>query len=355
WYHNNTNTPISGATNMTYEVQASDIGKKLIFGVTPKAKTGVNLVGTQASSIVAAAVASSVITTVNPVSITANNSETANLSLNLKDIYGAGITGKTVTFASSLAGTSVSATTGVNGTYTATIKGTTQGVAVITPKVLEDAALVIEAPSLTLATPITLTILVDGKNFDVTSNFPTTGFIGANFQLQFNGNNPNIGDYTWTSSQPWVTVGGTGKVSFDGIPTSSTKSVTITATPVLGGKDRVTYTFTVNNWFTPTESTRSFDESMNKCFSQGSILPTRNILTDGMDVRGVGSLYGEWGNLGSYKNSRFPWSGAALSEYRSITLYESDSNQTYGVFLYDGYYHHYSKNLLQNNVCVNNL
>ncbi|MFT2798924.1 hypothetical protein [Serratia sp. N21D137] len=70
WYHNNTNTPISGATNMTYEVQASDIGKKLIFGVTPKAKTGVNLTGGQAVSVATATVTSGAAPVASNVTIT---------------------------------------------------------------------------------------------------------------------------------------------------------------------------------------------------------------------------------------------------------------------------------------------
>ncbi|WP_236874406.1 Ig-like domain-containing protein [Citrobacter portucalensis] len=240
-----------------------------------------------------------------PATITADGAEKSTVTLTLKDANGNPVSGQTVTFGSSLAGTTVSSVTdNGDGTYSATLTGTAAGSTDITAQV-GGSAFGVTAATVTLTAPAPTTLSVNGATFDLNSGFPTTGFTGATFQVQMNGSVANNADYTWSKDQSWVSVDGSGNVSFTGTASSATKTVTITATPTAGGTP-FTYTFTVNTWMTNSGLTAmKWNDADSYCSSRGESLPSRSDLSAGYGVRSVGSLFAEWGNMGNYGGSGF--------------------------------------------------
>lgn len=132
-----------------------------------------------------------------------------------------------------------------------------------------------------------------GRQFTGDSGFPKTGFAGASFTLSIDNGTLPVTDYSWSSSQPWVSVSN-GTVTFTGKPTSGTKSVTITATPK-SGKGAVTWAFTLESWFTFIGGVKGIAETDNTCSNLGQSVPSKDLL-DYTDMGGtrVGSLWSEW-------------------------------------------------------------
>ncbi len=167
-------------------------------------------------------------------------------------------------------------------------------------------ALGVNAASVTLrVVPAFSDVLVNGTNFGLNDGFPTTGFIGAEFTLNVTG---LATDYNWSSSNPsWVNVDSNGKVSF--IAEGNSSPVTITATPVAGGKP-LNYDFTVTDWFISDKNSAPVTASAanNYCVSTLSIeQPTRLNLTIGQRAGGSNALWSEWGDLraANYPNASF--------------------------------------------------
>ncbi|OWF85079.1 hypothetical protein B4916_23385 [Yersinia intermedia] len=160
-----------------------------------------------------------------------------------------------------------------------------------------------------LKVPKPVMLQVNGTSFALGASFPTTGFTGATFTFWMNGIDTEANDsYTWGSDQPWVSVSD-GQVTFTGIPTAATRTVTITATPDAGG-EAMTYSFSLARWFTHNGLTKS-DGSTNDtvCTAQGAQVPGRQGVTNDTGsgaTRGTGSLWSEWGAMPHYGSH---WSG----------------------------------------------
>lgn len=135
----------------------------------------------------------------------------------------------------------------------------------------------------------------NSRIFTGDSGFPKTGFAGASFTLSIDNGTLPVTDYTWSSSQSWVSVSN-GTVTFTGKPTSGTKNVTITATPK-SGKGTVTWSFTLESWFTLIGGAKGIAETDSTCSSLGQSVPSKDLL-DYTSFGGtqVGSLWSEWAN-----------------------------------------------------------
>ncbi|HDL6964654.1 TPA: hypothetical protein PXM28_004088, partial [Yersinia enterocolitica] len=151
-----------------------------------------------------------------------------------------------------------------------------------------------------VAIPQLTGITVNGTTFAVNAGFPSTGFAQAFFTLNVTG---SPSDYTWSSSSSWATVDSSGKVSFT--QKGDSTPVTITATLKAGGA-ALSYTFSVNSWFINNGSTAmTWSDASNWCTTQSAAQATRAQLTQGTNIRGVGSLWSEWGVMGNYPGSGF--------------------------------------------------
>ncbi|MCS3490667.1 Ig-like domain-containing protein [Enterobacter sp. SLBN-59] len=254
--------------------------------------------------------------TATPDTITADGTSVSVITLTLKDAQGNLIKDRSdVEFVSSLANSAVGTVTNkADGTYTANLTGTAAGETSVTVT-LDGSAFGVAAAKVTLTpspepVPESTTLAVNGATFAASSHFPTTGFTGAKFQVLLSGSASNNSNYNWSADQGWVSVDASGSVSFTGTATSGTKTVTITATPKAGGAP-LTYTFTVSKWFTDNRgNSMNWGTADRHCSFRGG-LPTVADLTSGQLVRGVGSLWAEWGRPGG----AYPGSGLIDSYY----------------------------------------
>ena len=286
-----------GTTSITAQVNGS------AFGVTPVVVTLLAGSPDVAHSALAAGSAS----------IVADGNKASALTLTLKDIYGNIVTGQTVSFVSSLSGTTMgNVTDNGDGTYTADLTGTSEGITSITAMV-NGSAFGVAAVSVELIA--TLTLSTNGKTYSATSGFPSTGFHNADFQILLNGNVP--ANYIWSSNRPWVHVSSSGKVTLTGTPSAGSKSVTLTGTPGSGGTPQ-TYIFTVNNWYTTPGSTKmTKTDGSAYCSNHGAVQISAG---DG------NALMREWGGLNAYPASDFGMVTDTKFETFTTTLYDSWNN-----------------------------
>lgn len=146
WYRDG--QAITGATAATNRLTAADETHTITFGVTPVSVTGSpatgNEVRSSATSVIIAStnqLAASVsaadsVFTLTPTTIDADGHATAPLSFTAKDAQQQPVSGLTVTFPTSgVAGITVSSVTETNGVYTATLSGSSAGVAHLTVNV----------------------------------------------------------------------------------------------------------------------------------------------------------------------------------------------------------------------------
>ncbi|MBV8045358.1 inverse autotransporter beta domain-containing protein, partial [Pluralibacter sp.] len=265
-----------GQTNITAQVNGS------AFSVTPAVVT---LVAGNPDAAHSSLVSGSG-------SILADGNASARLTITLKDIYDNVVTGQTVNFISSLQGTTVgNVTDNDDGTYTADLTGTSEGITSITALVNGSA---FSVPAVSVELIAILTLSTNGKNYSSTSGFPGTGFRNADFQILLNGSVP--ANYTWSSNRPWVQVSNNGKVTLAGTPSGGSKTVTLTGNSSYGGTPQV-YTFTVNHWFTtPGNLKMNGNDGRDYCSSNGAVQISA---IDGDDV------FQEWGGLNAYPASDF--------------------------------------------------
>jgi len=235
---------------------------------------------------------------VSPASIQADNATTSTVSFTAKDAQGRLVTGLAASDLSFMTGATATTTVGTitenNGTYSFTIKGRAPATLVVAPMINGVTLLGMHTASVNItALPNPFVNITSNKVvFALGNGFPTTGSLGAKFTI----NTPDGPTrYTWTSSQPWVSVSAGGEVSFTGSPTSSTKSVTITA---IQGNNHLSYTFALQKWFAKGSSNATFSNVGAECRNNGGDVP------EPMDIAGpliakrvVGSLWGEWGNM----------------------------------------------------------
>ncbi|WON75741.1 Ig-like domain-containing protein [Serratia sp. UGAL515B_01] len=132
----------------------------------------------------------------------------------------------------------------------------------------------------------------------ISSGFPTTAFKNANFQLSPHGVAATNTNYDWESSDANVAVSSAGLVTFADNPSGE---VTITATWKQDNSKVFTYKFNVGLWVVSSSNAAvSQAAAITACQSAGGRLATSSELASGVSVRGTGSLFAEWGNLGSY-------------------------------------------------------
>ncbi|HGA3141970.1 TPA: invasin domain 3-containing protein, partial [Enterobacter hormaechei] len=174
-------------------------------------------------------------------------------------------------------------------------------------------------------------ITVNGYTFAKDAGFPTTGFTGATFTL--NTENGSAADYTWETNASWVSVN-SGVVTFTGKGTGD--KVSIIGTPVSGEEYTVEYSFTLHTWFDPSGGRgpnnpkfNSWTAAQKQCAALPgkTSLPSSQQVSRGSFVRGVGSLWSEYGSPFDYGESGFEGTGQDahwLVEYGGTTVDGSD-------------------------------
>ncbi len=196
------------------------------------------------------------------------------------------------------------------GEYKATVTGGGEGIATLIPVLngVHQAGLSTTIEFISAGTrPMTGTVSVNGANLPAAS-FPSQGFTGAYYQL----NNDNFApgktaaDYAFSSTASWVGVDATGKVTFKNDGDSNT--VEITATPRSGGAIYQTQVRVKGWWKDNNNIILPLSRAENYCNNEignGYAIPDVNLLSSGENRREIGSLFGEWGDMGHYMDADF--------------------------------------------------
>ncbi|MFB4044495.1 Ig-like domain-containing protein [Escherichia coli] len=197
-----------------------------------------------------------------------------------------------------------------SGEYKATVTGGGEGIATLIPVLngVHQAGLNTTIEFISAGTrPMTGTVSVNGANLPAAS-FPSQGFTGAYYQL----NNDNFApgktaaDYAFSSTASWVGVDATGKVTFKNDGDSNT--VEITATPRSGGAIYQTQVRVKGWWKDNNNIILPLSRAENYCNNEignGYAIPGVNLLSSGENQREIGSLFGEWGDMGHYMDADF--------------------------------------------------
>ncbi|EFN8536001.1 hypothetical protein D3G31_21745 [Escherichia coli] len=195
------------------------------------------------------------------------------------------------------------------GEYTVTVTGGKEGTATLIPMLngVHQANLSISLNLIQSIKEMSGHVTANNHTFS-TAKFPSEGFAGAYYTL----NNDNfeagktVDDYMFSSSQGWVSVDASGKVSFANIGDQT--SVTISAIPRQGGTTYQTLIKLKGWWVNNGNHTNIWLAANALCHAKndGYNLPGIAHLTSGENKRTQGSLYGEWGNVGAFSsNSQF--------------------------------------------------
>ena len=226
------------------------------------------------------------------------------------------------------------------GEYKATVTGGGEGIATLIPVLngVHQAGLSTTIEFISAETrPMTGTVSVNGANLPAAS-FPSQGFTGAYYQL----NNDNFApgktaaDYTFSSTASWVDVDTSGKVTFKNV--GDRNAVIITATPRSGGAIYQTQVRVKGWWVNHGNNLMQLSQAENYCSNQvgnGYTLPRADLLSNGHMRREIGSLYGEWGDMGNYMNeadfySMVYWSSnSAGAGQQYIVSLETGTQNTY--------------------------
>lgn len=195
------------------------------------------------------------------------------------------------------------------GEYTVTVTGGKEGTATLIPMLngVHQANLSISLNLIQSIKEMSGHVTANNHTFS-TAKFPSEGFAGAYYTL----NNDNfeagktVDDYMFSSSQGWVSVDASGKVSFANIGDQT--SVTISAVPRQGGTTYQTLIKLKGWWVNNGNHTNIWLAANALCHAKndGYNLPGITHLTSGENKRTQGSLYGEWRNVGAFSsNSQF--------------------------------------------------
>ncbi|EFP7778818.1 TPA: hypothetical protein JN730_003494 [Shigella flexneri] len=195
------------------------------------------------------------------------------------------------------------------GEYTVTVTGGKEGTATLIPMLngVHQANLSVSLNLIHSIKEMSGHVTANNHTFS-TAKFPSEGFAGAYYTL----NNDNfeagktVDDYMFSSSQSWVSVDASGKVSFANIGDQT--SVTISAVPRQGGTTYQTLIKLKGWWVNNGNHTNIWLAANALCHAKndGYNLPSITHLTSGENKRTQGSLYGEWGNVGAFSsNSQF--------------------------------------------------
>ena len=195
------------------------------------------------------------------------------------------------------------------GEYTVTVTGGKEGIATLIPMLngVHQANLSISLNLIHSIKEMSGHVTANNHTFS-TAKFPSEGFAGAYYTLD-NDNfeaGKTVDDYMFSSSQGWVSVDASGKVSFANIGDQT--SVTISAVPRQGGTTYQTLIKLKGWWVNNGNHTNIWLAANALCHAKndGYNLPGITHLTSGENKRTQGSLYGEWGNVGAFSsNSQF--------------------------------------------------
>ncbi|MFV9996966.1 MAG: inverse autotransporter beta domain-containing protein [Arsenophonus endosymbiont of Dermacentor nuttalli] len=145
-------------------------------------------------------------------------------------------------------------------------------------------------------------IQVNGHQFNLNDGFPSIGFRNATFTIETNGDDAD--KFDWQSDQPsWVRVKN-GKVDFIGDASSQSKTVTITAQHKTGGSP-LTYKIKLDKWATYYEDVIRLDTARGFCLEKNKRLPVVKELSMQQNLRGMNSIWGEWGSRNYYQVPNF--------------------------------------------------
>ncbi|EPR0616201.1 Ig-like domain-containing protein [Escherichia coli] len=226
------------------------------------------------------------------------------------------------------------------GEYKATVTGGGEGIATLIPVLngVHQAGLNTTIGFISAeARPMTGTVSVNGATLPAAS-FPSQGFTGAYYQL----NNDNFApgktaaDYAFSSTASWVDVDTSGKVTFKNV--GDRNAVIITAPPRSGGAIYQTQVRVKGWWVNHGNNLMQLSQAENYCSNQvgnGYTLPRADLLSNGHMRREIGSLYGEWGDMGNYMNeadfySMVYWSSnSAGAGQQYIVSLETGTQNTY--------------------------
>lgn len=232
------------------------------------------------------------------------------------------------------------------GEYKATVTGGGEGIATLIPVLngVHQAGLSTTIEFISAGTrPMNGTVSVNGANLPAAS-FPSQGFTGAYYQL----NNDNFApgktaaDYAFSNTASWVDVDTSGKVTFKNV--GDRNAVIITATPRSGGAIYQTQVRVKGWWVNHGNNLMQLSQAENYCSNQvgnGYPLPRADLLSNGHMRREIGSLYGEWGDMGNYMKeadfySMVYWSsnsaGAGQQYIVSLETGTQNTYQTYEFF-----------------------
>ncbi|EGB0858751.1 inverse autotransporter adhesin-like protein YeeJ [Escherichia coli] len=333
----NVNFVLSGTATLTSSTAVTDQNGLAITSVkgtiqnSVTVRAGTSYGGTQTADITlvagpADASRSKLIS--NRSSLDGDYSDSAELSLSLRDIEGNPINvSEGIEFVQS--GTNVpyvqisaidySANT--IGEYKATVTGGGEGIATLIPVLngVHQAGLSTTIEFRSAGTrPMTGTVSVNGVNLP-TDSFPTHGFTGANYQL----NNDNFApgktaaDYDFSIDATWVEIDATGKVKFNYV--GNNMEYPIFATPKSGGATYYTFIKVKYWWVNGGNTSFPFNLAENYCSTlvgYSYTLPKGSLLSAGSNRREIGSLFGEWGDMGHYTTD---------ANFYSTTYWSSDT------------------------------
>lgn len=291
--------------------------------------------------------------TATPPSIEADGAQTSTIAWTLKDAHNNAISGwvADVSFdvspSDGIILASVTEDPEISGCYTTQLSGVLATAVTVTIRPMLNGQVtgnLSTTVSLTPAPPQDMTgnADVNGYTFGLTEGFPQTGFLGAEFQLLINGDISNNSNYTWSRDQSWLTVDINGRVSFTGTPDSTTREVTVTATPQIPGLAAQRYIITLQKWFTHvTDVSTTLDSPPWQYWviNGNPLVPDSRELSNGAlnspdsATRGVvGNLWSEWGGVSNYSSAEIVshdnyWSStftSGLGNHNQVSLESGD-------------------------------
>lgn len=167
-------------------------------------------------------------------------------------------------------------------------------------------------------------ILANGQTFSMTDGFPSVGMLYASFTLEINGSTTKNSDYIWSTDASWLRIKTPGVISFTGSTTSGNATANITATPVSGTGKSLTYSFTLKHWIlNVANSSPDPTQADTLCGKHSGHVPSYSLYSSaqpgGYGARGIGTLYGEWGDPSVMMGNQWSTSSPAESMWASET------------------------------------
>ncbi|QIQ21898.1 hypothetical protein [Zophobihabitans entericus] len=153
------------------------------------------------------------------------------------------------------------------------------------------------------------------NGFFISSKFPTTGFIGAQFKLTMDRVSQTDYTYTMRTNSTAISVDTNGLVTFKSKPSGA---VTIRAQDKTLASRYIDYSFTIANWVVPKPTKGTYAQISGACGSTANI-PSPSVLTNSPQrtlpanitpnyySRDVGTVFSEWGQTIKQKYTGSDW------------------------------------------------